>query len=58
MNMAILIFDTKEARMIFTIAKMILVFFLLAVLIIIISVVVWAVKEINRWVRKERRKRR
>ena len=58
MNMAILIFDTKEARMIFTIAKMILVFFLLAVLIIIISVVVWAVKEIIRWVRKERRKRR
>ena len=43
--------------MIFTIAKMILVFFLLAVLIIIISVVVWAVKEIIRWVRKERRKR-
>lgn len=44
--------------MIFTIAKMILVFFLLAVLIIIISVVVWAVKEIVRWVRNERRKRR
>ena len=41
--------------MIFTIAKMILVFFLLVVLIIIISVVVWAVKEIIRWVRKERR---
>lgn len=40
--------------MIYTIAKMILVFFLLAVLIIIISVVVWAVKEIIRWVRKER----
>ena len=44
--------------MIYTIAKMILVFFLLAVLIIIISVVVGAVKEIIRWVRKERRKRR
>lgn len=44
--------------MIFTIAKMILVFFLLAVLIIIISVVVWAVKEIIRWVRKERGKKR
>lgn len=43
--------------MMFTIAKMILVFFLLAVLIIIISVVVWAVKEIIRWVRKERRKK-
>lgn len=43
--------------MIFTIAKMILVFFLLAVLIIIVSVVVWAAKEIIRWVRKERRKR-
>lgn len=43
--------------MLFTIAKMILVFFLLAVLIIIVSVVVWAVKEIIRWVRKERRKR-
>lgn len=43
--------------MIYTIAKMILVFFLLAVLIIIVSVVVWAVKEIVRWVRKERRKR-
>ena len=42
--------------MIFTIAKMILVFFLLAVLIIIISVVVWAAKEIIRWVRKERRR--
>lgn len=40
--------------MIFTIAKMILVFFLLAVLIIIVSVVVWAVKEIIRWIRKER----
>lgn len=44
--------------MILTIAKFILIFFLLAVLIIIISVVVWAVKEIIRWVRKERRKRR
>lgn len=44
--------------MIFTIAKMILVFFLLAVLIIIASVVIWAVKEIIRWVRKERRKKR
>ena len=41
--------------MLFTIAKMLLTFFLLAVLIIIISVVVWAVKEIVRWVRKERR---
>ena len=44
--------------MIFTIAKMLLIIFLLAVLIIIISVVVWAMKEIIRWVRKERRKRR
>ena len=44
--------------MIYTIAKMILVFFLLAVLIIIISVVVWTVKEIIRWARKERRKRK
>lgn len=43
--------------MLFTIAKVILVFILLALLIIIISVVVWAVKEIIRWVRKERRKR-
>ena len=41
--------------MLFTIAKVILVFILLALLIIIISVVVWAVKEIIRWVRKERR---
>ena len=44
--------------MIFTIAKMLLIIFLLAALIIIISVVVWAVKEIIRWVRKERRRRR
>lgn len=44
--------------MLFTIAKMLLIIFLLAVLIIIISVVVWAAKEIVRWVRKERRKRR
>lgn len=43
--------------MLFTIAKMLLTFFLLAVLIIIISVVVWAVKEIVRWARKERRER-
>ena len=41
--------------MIMTIAKWILFMVLLAVLIIIISVVVWAVKEIIRWVRKERR---
>ena len=41
--------------MLFTIAKVILVFILLALLIIIISVVVWAAKEIIRWVRKERR---
>lgn len=40
-----------------TIAKLILIMVLLAVLIIIISVVVWAAKEIIRWVRKERRKR-
>lgn len=44
--------------MILTIAKFILIFFLLAVLIIIVSVVVWAAKEIIRWVRKERRKKR
>lgn len=43
--------------MILTIAKWILIMALLAVLIIIASVVIWAVKEIIRWVRKERRKR-
>ncbi len=43
--------------MIMTIAKWVLIMVLLAVLIIIISVVVWAAKEIIRWVRKERGKR-
>lgn len=43
--------------MLMTIAKLILIMVLLAVLIIIVSVVVWAAKEIIRWVRKERRKR-
>ena len=44
--------------MIMTIAKWVLIMVLLAVLIIIVSVVVWAVKELVRWVRPERRRRR
>lgn len=41
--------------MIYTIAKMILVFFLLAVLIIIISVVSWVIVGIMKWIRERRR---
>lgn len=44
--------------MILTIAKMILIFVALAFMVTVVSVVVWAAKEIIRWVRKERRKRR
>lgn len=42
--------------MIFTIAKMILIFIALAVAVIVISVVIWVVQGIIRWFRKERRK--
>lgn len=41
--------------MLFTIAKMLLTFFLLAVLIIIISVVVWVIVGIVKWFRERRR---
>ncbi len=44
--------------MIYTIAKMILVFFLLAVLIIIISVVAWVIVGIVKWIRERRRHER
>lgn len=44
--------------MILNIAKMILIFVGMAFLVTVISVVVWIVKDIVRWIRKERRKRR
>lgn len=44
--------------MILTVAKMILIFVGLAFVVTVVSVVIWIVKDIVRWIRKERRKRR